>query len=126
MLRSEDYARHCVILPRKRATSRPFPATGTGSLHQSKSCPTLLQLCRESFSQNELKNVATDSLVTERQAQVLAEVRAELPSLLQVTPRGVWTRSLLVACVLLLILGLGAIVLRPKVLAKHSGEGSTY
>jgi len=72
------------------------------------------------------ENVATDSLVTEQQAQVLAEVRAELPSLLQVTPRGVWTRSLLVACVLLLVLGLGAIVLRPKVLAKHSGEGSTY
>ena len=67
--------------------------------------------------------------VTETRPMELGRARqAEIsPLLLHVVEGpGIWTRSLAIACVLVLAMGIGGIVLRPKVLAKHSSEGSTY
>jgi TolB-like protein/DNA-binding winged helix-turn-helix (wHTH) protein/Tfp pilus assembly protein PilF len=60
-----------------------------------------------------------------QRADVSAPLSAFIPSP-QVDRPGLWIRSLVVGCVLLLVLALGAMVLRPKVLAKRPNEASTY
>ena|SRR5215469_7405087 len=60
-------------------------------------------------------NEAIDTGATQRTAEF-----SETPV---VEARGIWRRAFVVACIVLLAMGLGAIVLRPDVRARHSDEG---